>query len=808
MDRQGLSRDQVVIQREKYGENRLPDRENKSIVRLILTIISEPMIFLLLAVVVVYFFLGDWHETVVLALSVVGVVALELYQDSKTERALEALRSLSAPQCQVVRAGEYVTIPSVEVVVGDILIIGEGSRVAADGKLIESSNVAANESILTGESLPVEKTTGGQVFSGTVITSGHGLVEVTAVGEQTEMGRIGVSLHEINPEKTLLQKEVGRVVRYIAAAAVLLAMLLTLLFWLLRGDFLHGFLAGLTLSIAILPEEFPVVLSVFMALGAWRLAKSNVLARKNQTIETLGGATVLCTDKTGTLTENRMAINQVIAASGEEPSDAQRNEIIAYGVLASQKNPSDPMEEAFLAATDDLSAIYNGMDIVKEYPLDSHSFSVAQIWGRGGEPEIIALKGAPEEVFRLCRLPSEQQRRLQEIADDAADDGLRVLATAKAAAKNIEPSRDDYRYELLGLVGLSDPIRTEAKDAVALAHRAGIKVIMLTGDHAETARRIGREIGLNTEQVVTGQEFLSMNEKQQRELVKTTEIYSRVAPNVKLAIISALKQNGEVVAMTGDGVNDGPALKSAHIGIAMGQRGTDVAREASSIVLLDDNFASIVQGVRIGRRIFANLQKAVMYIMIVHIPIAALSIAPVLLGWELILLPIHIVFFEFIIDPACTLVFEGEPEDEDAMRQPPRRISQPLFSRAVVLESLAIGGLLALMAVLIHGGMLGSGASSDQARAVTYLTIILANIGMILALSGRKIIRLAVKQRGKNALAIVVVAASVALAAVYSLPFLRNLFKIAPLSPAEFGLAATAAIIASLLAAIVRKLWQ
>ena len=803
MGRQGLSRDQVVIQREKYGENRLPDRENKSIVRLILAIITEPMIFLLLAVVVVYFFLGDWHETVVLALSVIGVVALELYQDSKTERALEALRSLSAPKCQVVRAGEYVTIPSVEVVVGDILVVGEGSRVAADGKLIESSNVAANESILTGESLPVEKTAGNQAFSGTVITSGHGLVEVTAVGEQTEMGRIGVSLHEIKPEKTLLQKEVGRVVRYIAVAAVLLAVLLTLLFWLLRGDFLHGFLAGLTLSIAILPEEFPVVLSVFMALGAWRLAKSNVLARKNQTIETLGGATVLCTDKTGTLTENRMAINQVIAASGEEPSDAQRNEIIAYGILASQKNPSDPMEEAFLAAVDDLSAIYNGMDIVKEYPLDSQSFSVAQIWGRGGKPEIVALKGAPEEVFRLCRLPSEQRRRLQEIADDAADDGLRVLAIAKAVAENIEPSRSGYQYELLGLVGLSDPIRTEAKDAVALAHRAGIKVIMLTGDYTETARRIGREIGLNAEQVVTGQEFLSMNEKQQRELVKTTEIYSRVAPNVKLAIISALKQNGEVVAMTGDGVNDGPALKSAHIGIA-----TDVAREASSIVLLDDNFASIVQGVRIGRRIFANLQKAVMYIMIVHIPIAALSIAPVLLGWEFILLPIHIVFFEFIIDPACTLVFEGEPEDEDTMRRPPRRISQPLFSRAVVLESLAIGGLLALMAILIHGGMLGSGASSDQARAVTYLTIILANIGMILALSGRKIIRLAVKQRGKNALAIVVVAASVALAAVYSLPFLRNLFKIAPLSPAEFGLAATAAIIASLLAAIVRKLWQ
>lgn len=808
MDNQGLSRDQVVAQRQKFGENRLPDREKKSSLKLIVTILTEPMIFLLLAVVVLYFFLGDWRETVVLALSVVGVVVLEFYQDTKTERALEALRSLSAPQCEVLRGGEYVTIPSTEVVVSDILVINEGDRVAADGELIESTGVSANESILTGESVAVEKNIDDKVYSGTVIVSGHGLVKVSSVGTKTEMGRIGMSLHDIKPEKTLLQKEVNKVVRYVALAAVSLAVTLTLLFWVLRGDFLQGFLAGLTLSIAILPEEFPVVLSVFMALGAWRLAKSNVLARKSQTIETLGSATVLCTDKTGTLTENRMAVARTIDIMGNQADEVTRGRIIACGVLASQRNPFDPMEEALLAASSDLPAVYNGMDIIREYPLNSESFSVAHAWGRGGKVETVALKGAPEEVFRICRLPEADRERLQTIVSDAADDGLRVLAVARAAVNVLEDSREDYNYELLGLVALADPIRAEAKDAVALAHQAGIRVVMITGDYAETARRIGREIGLNVHQVMTGQEFMELDEQQRRQVVKDVEIYSRVAPNTKLAIVTALKANGEIVAMTGDGVNDGPALKSAHIGIAMGQRGTDVAREAASIVLLDDNFASIVQGVRIGRRIFANLQKAVMYIMIVHIPIAILSILPVLFNWDLILLPIHIVFFEFIIDPSCTLVFESEPEDEDTMRHPPRQVMQPLFSRAIVIESLGIGSLLALAAVTIHGGMLNAGADSSQARAATYLTIILANIGMILSLSGCKIVRQAIRQRGKNALSIVIAVAIIALAAIYSMPALRQLFKIAPLSLAEISISLLAAAVVSLLAAILRRLWR
>ena len=662
---QGLTENQVLAQREKFGYNELPDKEKRSFFKMFFSIVREPMIFMLLTVVVFYFFLGDISEALVLSVSVVGVILLELYQDSKTEKALEALRSLASPTCIVVRSGKRVTIPTREVVVGDILVVNEGGRISADGVLVEAHNLAVNESILTGESVAVDKLADSedehlrQVFSGTVIVKGHGLAKVTAIGEATEMGKIGTSLGGIATEKTLLQKEVRRVVKVIAVIAVSLATALTLLFWLLRGDLLQGFLAGLTLSIAILPEEFPVVLSVFMALGAWRLAKSNVLARKNQTIETLGSATVLCTDKTGTLTENRMAVAAIIDTKCQKLSkkSKQYQNIINTGALASQKDPFDPMEEAFLAATDNLAKLYDGREIVKEYPLDDTSMSVAHIWSarRGQKVREIALKGAPEEVLRLCAASDETKKEISEIVKDMASDGLRVLAVARGTVDGeVESRRDAYNYELLGLVALADPIRKEAKGAVKLAHQAGIKVIMITGDYAETARRIGKELGLATERVLTGAEFLAMSEAKQRAAVKQVEIFSRVAPNAKLAIVSALKANGEVVAMTGDGVNDGPALKSAHIGIAMGLRGTDVAREAASIVLLDDNFASIVQGVRLGRRIFANLQKTVMYILIVHIPIAILSMVPVIFNWPLILLPVHIVFLEFIIDPSCT----------------------------------------------------------------------------------------------------------------------------------------------------------
>lgn len=787
----GLSESEVAKNRKQYGYNELPDNDKKSILKIIFEILTEPMIFLLVAVVIVYALLGDRTEAIVLAVSVFVIIGIELYQNHRTEKALSALRNLSSPRCEVVRDGKHITIAGREVVPGDIVQLSEGSRVPADGDLLSGQNLMVDESLLTGESVAVDKAADSKnaaVFSGTLVVKGHGIARVTKIGAATEIGAIGTSLKTIKTEKTLLKQETERVVRLIAIIAVTLAVLLTLGFWLLRGDLLNGFLAGLTLSIAILPEEFPVVLTVFMALGAWRLSQTNVLSRKSQTIETLGSATVLCTDKTGTLTENRMEVQLVTDANGKEVTtkDSDYMAVIEHGVLASQKKPFDPMEEAFIKAAHNPSAIYNGQTIVREYPLEPTSFSVVHVWGKEkGSPERVAIKGAPETVFELCKLPSAQVKKLQERIKEIASEGLRVIAVGSAKPpKTLPKKRELYDFTLLGLVALADPIREEAKGAVALCKEAGVRVIMITGDYAETAKRIGEEIGLDTTRVMTGEEFGKLSPAEQRKVIEETSVFSRVSPANKLTIVEALKHNRHVVAMTGDGVNDAPALKAAHIGIAMGQRGTDVAREASSIVLLDDNFASIVQGIRTGRRIFTNLQKAMAYILTVHIPIALLSLVPVLFGWELVLLPIHIVFLEFIIDPSCTLVFESESEEPDAMKRPPRHLKEPLFSRIVVLRSLVQGLVISASVIAAHWWMLANGWEDNKARAASFLLVVLTNVLIIVAISGRRATREAFS--GKlNAMAIVLAVVTAAVTLIYTLEPLRNLFKFAPLAALE-----------------------
>lgn len=822
---QGLSQQDAKKLLAKYGYNELPDREKRNIAKVILGIITEPMIFLLLAAVTVYFVLGDTNEAIVLGISVVVVVALELYQDMKTERALAALRQLSSPNCTVVRDGTRLTIASRELVVGDILVVAEGGRVAADCRLVEASNVVADESLLTGESIPVDKTNdptnkSGVLYSGTMVVKGHGLAKVIATGVSTEIGKIGTSLNAIKPEKTLLQKEISKIVKVIAIFAVSACVLLALLFWLLRGDLLQGFLAGLTLAISTLPEEFPVVLTVFMAFGAWRLAESNVLTRKNRTIETLGSATVLCTDKTGTLTENRMEIQQVTNAHGETVSikRAEYQEVVWYGVLASQKNPFDPMEEAFISRASEIgdkAKIYDNKDILKEYPLEPGNLSVVHVWGgERSEAPLVAVKGAPEAVFKLCRLSKDEVAILDKKVAEMARSGLRVLGVGKAVVSAekgsvLPENREEYDYTFLGLVALADPIRREAAPAVALCREAGVRVIMVTGDYAETARHIGQKIGLDSGYVLTGDELRAMSKEQQSEAVKNVSIFSRVRPEDKLVIVNALKNAGEVVAMTGDGVNDAPALKASHIGIAMGRRGTDVAREAAAIVLLDDNFASIVKGVRLGRRIFTNLQKAIAYLLIVHLPIIALSLLPVLFGWPLVLMPIHIVFLEFIIDPSCTLIFEAESEEPGSMKRPPRKLHAPMFNKAMVLHSVTVGLLVSVVIIAAYGAMLSMGWSEEKARSLTYLMVITANLFIILAISGGRAIRESYFSGNlKNPMFILTIVFSGLLLAIYSLPAALELFKFAPITLIEAAVGVGMMLGVALISIPLRRLFH
>jgi Ca2+-transporting ATPase len=794
----GLSSSEVVKKQKKFGYNELPNQNRKNALITIISLITEPMIFLLFVTVVIYFFLGDKGEAFLLLASFIGIIGIEFYQDSKTEKSLEALKNLSSPISVVIRNGAKLTIPGRELVVGDIVLLSEGSRIPADAKLISVDNFEVDESLLTGESVPVAKRIGDvtdlrltSVYSGTLAVKGHAVAEVTGVGLGTEIGEIGRSLNSIETEKTLLQKEVNKVIKLVATIAISSSILLALVYWLTRGDLIRGLLSGLTLSIAILPEEFPVVLTVFLTLGAWRLAKNNILTRRSHMIETLGSATVLCVDKTGTLTENQMRIASIVDASGIKYSEnfIEADEVVRFGVLASQKQPFDPMEEAFILTGQqvfhNIEEVYEGQNIIREYPVEDDSLSVVHVWGTGNRVRAVALKGAPETVFNLCHLDRTQQSKYDRQVKYLAGQGLRVIAVGKGKIqKDIPDDRHDFDFEFLGLVGLADPIRKEVIPAIRMCRAAGIKVVMLTGDYPETAARVAKDIGLDCRHVMTGAEFELLSPSNRRKVVKEVTIFSRVRPAHKLIIVNALKRSGEVVVMTGDGVNDAPALKSAHVGIAMGEKGTDVAREAAGIVLLDDNFASIVQGVRIGRRIYDNLQKAMSYIISVHIPIALLSLLPVFFKWPIVLIPAHIVFLEFIIDPSSTIIFENEKERKDIMDRPPRKLTESMFNRKMVIGSLIQGLFVAIIVVAAFGILLALGWGQDKARGLTFLILVVANIFLTLGISGRQALSDIFHFENKS-MAVILLTTAVALVLVFSVPFLRELFHFSPLSAPE-----------------------
>lgn len=794
----GLSSSDVLKRQKKFGYNELPDQNKKNVIKTIISLIAEPMIFLLLTTVTIYFFLGDKNEALLLLASFVGIIVIEFYQESKTEKSLQALKNLSSPISTVIRNGVKITIPGREVVVGDIMLLSEGSRVPADAKLISADNLEVDESLLTGESAPAQKHIRdvddfrvNSVFSGTLVVKGHGIAEVTGIGANTEIGEIGTSLQSIETEKTLLQKDVNKVIKLVATLAISASILLVVVYWLTTGNLINGLLAGLTLSISILPEEFPIVLTVFLTLGAWRLAKDNVLTRKSHTIETLGSATVLCVDKTGTLTENQMQIANIVDTDGVLYSDnfIQAEEVVKYGVLASQKQPFDPMEEAFILAGKqvfhNIDDIYKDQKIVKEYPVEDDSLSVVHVWGQNDQIKEIALKGAPETVFGLCHINHEEKLKLEKKVKKLASQGLRVIAVAKGKLiQTVTEDRSDFEFEFLGLVGLADPIRKEVLPAIKMCKAAGIRVVMLTGDYPETALRVAEDIGFKNINSITGIEFEKLSDEERKKVIKSITVFSRVRPANKLTIVNALKENGEIVAMTGDGVNDAPALKSAHVGIAMGKKGTDVAREAASIVLLDDDFASIVQGVRTGRRIYDNLQKAMSYIISVHIPIALLSLLPVIFRWPIVLIPAHIVFLEFIIDPSSTIVFENEKESEDIMSRPPRKLSESIFNKKMVISSLIQGLLVAIIVVVSFGILLSLGWTNDKARGMTFLILVIANIFLILGISGKQALSNIFHLENK-AMAIVLIVASVSLVLIFNVPLLRELFRFSSLSLLE-----------------------
>jgi Ca2+-transporting ATPase len=825
----GLSQEEVTKRLAQDGYNELPSTKKRSIFSMAFEILREPMFLLLIGGGIIYLLLGDTEEALILLGFVFVVLGITFYQEHKTERTLEALRDLSSPRALVIRDGKQIRIAGREVVRGDIIVLNEGDRVPADAVMLECSNMLVDESLLTGESVPVRKTEGSEnmqmgkpggddlpfVYSGTLVVQGYGTARVLATGLGSEMGKIGKALQSLeSDEETPLKKQTGKLVKNMVVISIVLCAAVVIIYGLTRGSWLNAILVGITLTMAILPEEFPVVLTIFLALGAWRISQKNVLTRRSQAIHTLGSATVLCADKTGTITLNRMTVKKIFA-SGEfhdiAPADKKTMPenfhcLVEYGILASQKDAFDPMEKAIKElgshALSGTEHIHNNWELVKEYPLSRKLLALSHVWkSPDGKDYVIAAKGAPEAIADLCHMEKSEFVKLEENIQEMAVEGLRVIGVAKASFSkaDLPDGQHDFKFKFIGLIGLEDPVRPGVADAIAECYNAGVRVVMITGDYPITAQNIARQVGLRPhDNIITGPELDKMSESELRNRIKDVCVFARVVPEQKLRIVEALKENGEIVVMTGDGVNDAPALKAAHIGIAMGGRGTDVAREASALVLLDDHFASIVHAIRLGRRISDNLEKAMSYILSVHVPIAGMSFLPVLFNWPLVLLPVHIAFLELIIDPVCTIVFETEKEEEDVMKRPPADINEPLFGRKRIIASF-LQGMVVLIAVLaVFLIALYRGHGEDEARALAFITIVITNLGLIMTnRSWTRTIRKTLFSKN-TALWCIIMATLLFLTLTVTIPPLMEIFHFASPGPVIIMLSLSAAVLSTM----------
>lgn len=776
------------------GPNVLPTAKPRRFIQQFVAVLREPMLLLLLSAGVINFVISKILDAAILMLTVCIVIGISLYQERRTERALIALRDLSSPRALVIRDSVERRIPGKDVVAGDLVILNEGDRVPADGKMVSSSNLHADESMLTGESLSVMKRPDDLVYSGTLIVKGFGRAVIEITGAKTELGKIGTALQTIEIERTRLQKEVDQIVRVVNVAAISTALAVLVIYGLTRGDWTEGALAGIAASMALIPEEFPVIMLVFLTIGAWRLSKRRVITRRAPAIETLGSVTVICVDKTGTLTMNQMSIQEInvkgelhLLTNDEIPN--RFRDVLQKGLMASPINPFDPMDKAFHV----LTSREDNWELVREYPISDELLAISQVWkSPTTDSLLVAAKGAPEAIASLCRLDEQARQAVIKDVDDATGRGFRVLGVAEAKFNvqgDLPESPTDFAFEFLGLVHLHDPVRPGVPEAVAECARAGVRTVMITGDYPGTALSISKEVGLNYQAgVITGAEIEKLSDTELVDRVKNVSVFARMVPEQKLRLVRAFKLNGEVVGMTGDGVNDAPALRAADIGIAMGGRGTDVARESASMVITDDNFTSIAGGIRLGRGIYANLQKAVSYAVAVHVPIFGMALIPVFqTNWPLVMLPAQIAFLELIIDPACSIVFEAEEADPGIMDRKPRGTKERILTRQILGTSVAQGlGVLASV-LFVYFWALSSDKSDDQIRTLSFATLMLGNIALILVNRSRHLsIYQTFKQRRNRTIKWVVSGAIGMLALLINLPILREAFHLSYLDGSDW----------------------
>ncbi|WP_178985560.1 cation-translocating P-type ATPase [Winogradskyella helgolandensis] len=744
----GLTNEEVLQARSKYGYNKLEAKKEYYFFEAIRSLVKEPMVILLLVASAIYFISGNIGDGIFLSSATVLVAAISLYQDSRSRNALEKLKTFSEPKCKVIRNGKTEDIKSENLVVGDSLIVEEGGTVAADGIIVHSNDFSVNESILTGESLSVykDKTKADhKVYQGTLVSGGLAIVTVTAIGNETQLGKIGKSIEGIQKEKTPLELQINNFVKKMAIVGAIIFIIVWAINYYHSHNILDSLLKALTLAMSILPEEIPVAFTTFMALGAWRLMKLGVIVKQIKTVETLGSATIICTDKTGTITENKMSLARLFTLScnkifniNDTLSNAEK-ELIKIAMWASEPIPFDPMEIALHNAyknsvqRDERSQYA----MVHEYPLGGKPPMMTHIFKNIEGKRIIAAKGAPEALMAISNLSTIEKEHINKAIETITAEGYRVLGVADAnfEGDNYPKTQQDFQFNFKGIVAFYDPPKKNIASVLEDFRLAGIKVKIITGDNALTTRAIAKEIGFKGfEKSMSGDELMQLNDTELRQKVEDTTIFTRMFPQAKLKIINALKANKEIVAMTGDGVNDGPALKAAHIGIAMGKKGTETAKQAATLILLEDDLSKMVDAIAMGRRIYANLKKAIQYIISIHIPIILTVFIPLALGWEFpnIFYPVHIIFLELIMGPTCSIIYENEPIEKNSMLQKPRPFTVTFFNGKELATSIVQGLIITLGVLMVYQYGMQHDYSESLTRSMVFTTLIAANIFLTL----------------------------------------------------------------------------
>jgi len=787
---QGLSTSEALRRHLAEGPNSLPSAQRKSIVRVTLDVVREPMLILLIAAGIISLALAEPLDASLLITTVFIVLGISIFQENRTERALDALKQLTAPLAIVIRDGKEERISSADVVSGDLVVLVEGDRIPADARVELSGNLAVDESLITGESDSVEKSVDALVYSGSLVVRGHGQARVLAIGASTALGKIGKSLQTLHFERTRLQSDVDRIVKIFGFLALIAVVAVMAIYGWTRNNWLEGALAGISAAMALIPEEFSVILTLFMALGAWRMSKVRVIARKSAAIEALGTITLLCVDKTGTLTENQMSVTE-LRSNGirqrveDGPLRDELRALVETAVRAAPLRTFDPMDVAFqrlLSFDKDEKS-----ESLREYPVTAKRFAYINIW-RTSDGIFACAKGAPETISHLCKMSRDEISSLDREVQTAAESGYRIIAVAKAKLdgdSDLDKNPDEFTFTFLGYCLLHDPVRSGVIDSIRLCSTAGIKVAMITGDHPQTALGIAREISLaHNNQCLTGTEIDQLSESELGKRISSINVFARVNPEHKLRLVRAFQKLGEVVAMTGDGINDAPALRAANVGIAMGGRGTDVAREAAALVITDDDFTSIVKGIEQGRAIFAKLKRAMIYVVAVHIPIFGMALVPLFnSSWPIVLLPSLVAFHEIIIDPACSIVFEEESSDPGIMNEPPRKPESKLLNREDIWIGLAQGFSVFLAVFVLFLYKISSDVPVESVRSISFGTLMFANIALILTNRSRHLtIVQAFKGRQNKAIPWILLMALVILVFLLIIPASRDAFKLGPLT--------------------------